>query len=170
VAAEVANNLNVPLGVVPVRKLGVPFSPELAFGAIAKDVVVLDEELVQRMGLTEAEIESVLLREGKELKRRERLYQGRLPSSLKNETVIVVDDGVATGATVLSALRSVKKQQPKHIIVAAPVCAPEISEKIKGHAKLVCLQAPHDFMAVGQYYQNFEQVTDAEVLTLVKKI
>jgi putative phosphoribosyl transferase len=167
VAYEVAKGLKLPLGVIVVRKLGVPDSPEVAFGAVAPGVRVIEHEMVRRLNIPESDIKSVLKKEELELKKRTALL-GPTPD-LRSKRVVIVDDGVATGSTARAAIYYAKKFNPQRITLAVPVCAPDIAGKLKNEVALICLQSPSDFLAVGQFYYNFEQVTDEEVLALAKK-
>jgi putative phosphoribosyl transferase len=172
VAFEIAKALSLPLDVFIVRKLGVPSHTELAMGAIASgDTVIVNQELVAQLGIEETSIERVLQAEQKELARRERLYRGNRPFPLlTGKTVILVDDGIATGATMQAAVASVKKYKPASIIIAVPVAAYETCIEIGNIVdKIICpLQAMH-FYAVGLWYKNFLQVSDAEVIELLEQ-
>jgi len=172
VAAEVARALQAPLDVVVVRKLGVPFQPELAMGAIAGDETeVLDNELVRALGLTEKDVEGVIARERAELERRERLYRGgHSPLDLKERTAILVDDGLATGSTMLAAVAFARKRLAKRVVVAVPVGSVEALEKLRAKAdECISLAAPEPFFSVGDWYWNFLPTEDAEVLRLLEE-
>jgi putative phosphoribosyl transferase len=172
VAYEVAQALGAPLDVFVVRKLGAPHQRELAMGAIASGGVrVVDESLVRRMGLSAREVEEVAAQERIELERRERLYRGggQLPD-LRGKTVIVVDDGLATGATLSAAARALRRLGPKSIVAAVPVGAPEACAALAGAVDAcVCLRRPSRFEAVGLWYDDFAQTTDEEVLRLLER-
>ncbi len=171
VAAEIATALEAPLDVLLVRKLGLPGHPELAMGAIASGgVQVVNEQVVRQAKITHKDIEAVAAREKEELKRRERTYRGDRPwPSLKERTVILVDDGLATGATMQAAIAAVKKQQPNRIIVAVPVAPPDTVNTLTSQAdEIVCPLQPQPFMAIGQWYGDFHQVSDSEVVSLLK--
>ncbi len=171
VAAEVARGLGAPMDVFLVRKLGVPAHPELAFGAIAGDgEVVLNREVVSLYGLDEASAGRVAARERAELLRREELYRKGMPAlELGGRTVILVDDGLATGATMKAAAAAVKAHGPKRVIVAVPVGAAETCADLESVAdEVVCLATPEPFQAVGLWYENFDQTTDAQVLELLR--
>jgi len=172
VAAEVATALQAPLDVVVVRKLGVPFQPELAMGAIAgDDVQVLDRELVRAAGLTDQDVAAVTARERAEVERRELLYRGgRPPLDLKELTVILVDDGLATGSTMLAAVAFARKRQAKRIVMAVPVASVDALEKLREKVhECVCLATPDPFFAVGEWYWTFLPTQDAEVIRLLEQ-
>lgn len=171
VAFEVAKLLDAPLDVFVVRKLGVPGHEELAFGAIASGGVrVFAEDTMKALRLTQSMIDAVIQTEEKELVRRERLYRGqRLLRDLRRKTVILVDDGLATGATMLAAVRAVRMYQPAQIVVAVPVAARETCAKLNEEADVVCVCAiePKPFYGVGMWYYDFSQTSDEEVQALL---
>jgi putative phosphoribosyl transferase len=170
VAFEVARALKAPLDVYVVRKLGLPGEEELAIGAIASGGVrVLNRALIAHLQVPEELIERVTVEEARELERRERLYRGdRRLIALQGRAVILVDDGLATGATMLAAVRSVRDQQPLRIIVAVPVASPSACEDIRGEVdQMICVATPEPFLAVGSWYDNFSQTSDAEVRSLL---
>jgi predicted phosphoribosyltransferase len=171
VAYEVALLLKAPLDVFIARKLGVPGQEELAFGAIASgDVMVLNEELVSLLRLNESTIDKIREAEIAELERRETLYRaGRPRLEVRGRTVIVVDDGLATGATMHAAVKALKKQHPKEVVVAVPVAASQICDEFKEEADVVavCAITPEPFFGVGIWYQDFSQTTDDEVRELL---
>jgi putative phosphoribosyl transferase len=172
VAYEVAQHLGVPLDLFIVRKLGVPGFEELAAGAIASGGVrVLNDDVVRALPHAEAIIESVTARETAELERREQSYRdGRPAPELRNRTVILVDDGLATGATMRAAVAALRQRGAAKIIVAAPVGAPETCHELAELVdETVCAIAPEFFQAVGQFYQDFSQTTDDEVRDLLKR-
>lgn len=172
VAFEVAKALNAPLDVFLVRKLGVPGHEELAMGAIASNGVrILNEEIIQSLDLSEEAIASAAVREQQELERRERAYRGdRPPLEVSDRTVILVDDGLATGATLHAAAVAIAQQHPQQIVAAVPVSAPETCDELKVEAdKIICAETPKPFYAVGLWYDQFPQTTDAEVRDLLKR-
>jgi putative phosphoribosyl transferase len=166
VAAEVASRLGAPLDVFVVRKLGVPWQPELAMGAIASGgVLVRNERVLQLLPDPEASLAQVRQREQAVLAGREAMYRGQRPAlDLAGKRVIVVDDGVATGATMKAAVKALRKSGASSVIVAVPVGAPDTCRELEEEADaLVCLQSPRLFSAVGQWYEDFGQTTDEEV-------
>ena len=172
VAFEVAQALHGPLDVLVVRKLGVPFHPEVAFGAIGEDdTQVLNTKLVQRLGISREGITAVARRERAELLRRVALYRGdRAPLELVGRTVMIVDDGLATGATARVAVEVARARGAKRIIIAVPVSAPEAAAELGRLAdEVISLQVPTQFQAVGEWYEDFNQTTDDEVTSLLRK-
>ena len=170
VAAEVAAALQLPLDVLCVRKLGVPFQRELAMGAIASGgAVVRNEEVLAGWPAATAAFERVLAQELGELARRERAYRGSAPPlKLQGRTVIIVDDGLATGATMEAAVRALRSLQASRIVVAVPVASPEAHARIAAVAdEVVTLATPQGFSAVGEWYRDFDQTSDAEVTRLL---
>jgi len=166
VAAEIANRLRVPLDVLLVRKLGVPGHPELAMGAVAAGgVQVLSPVLIADLAIPAALVQQVAARERLELDRRDRLFRGgRSPLIIQGRTIILVDDGLATGSTMEVALIALGRLQPASIVVAVPVGARSTCDRLRGMAnRVVCLRAPESFDAVGLWYDDFEQTTDDEV-------
>ena len=171
VAYEVARALNLPLDVFIVRKLGVPGQEELAMGAIASGRVrVLNHAVIGALGLSQAEINEVLRREEQELRRREEQYRGRRsPLNLTGKTVILVDDGLATGATMWAAVTAVRQQEPARVVMAVPVAAPAECDAFKQIAdEVICAITAEPFHAVGLWYQDFPQMTDDEVRALLE--
>jgi putative phosphoribosyl transferase len=172
VAFEVAQSLHAPLDVFVVRKLGVPRDEELAFGAIASGGVrVLNPLLISDWGITEEIINAVASREQKELERRERAYRGARPApEVRGQTVILIDDGLATGATMLAATKALRQQEPGEIVVAVPVAAPETCEKFRPEVDhIVCAVTPEPFYAVSRWYEDFSETTDDEVRDLLER-
>jgi predicted phosphoribosyltransferase len=172
VAFELARAFGAPLDVFLVRKLGVPGYEELAMGAVATGGVrVLNDEIVRGLGISEHEIDAVVARELRELSRRDRLYRGdRPPSDVAGRTVILVDDGLATGATMRAAIAAVRQQQPARIVVAVPTASPDTCEALKAEADdVVCAMTPEPFLAVGHWYEDFTQTTDDEVRELLAR-
>lgn len=172
VAYAIASALNVPLDVFVVRKLGVPGEEELAMGAIASGGVrVLSRELIEELGLTDEDVERVAARELAELQRRERVFRGDRPfPDLEGKTVIIVDDGIATGATMRAAIRAVRAHRPARVSVAVPVGAPQALEALQDEAdELICLLSPEVLMGIGAWYQDFSQLSDAEVMAYLRR-
>jgi putative phosphoribosyl transferase len=172
VAYEVARRLHAPLDVFVVRKLGVPGQEELAMGAIASGGVrVLNPAVVDVWGIPASVIEEVTEREQRELERREKLYRGtRPPLEVEGRTVILVDDGIATGSTMRAAVAALRKLKPARIIVAAPVAAPQACELLAEEAdEVVCDFAPDPFYSVGLWYDDFAQNTDEEIRELLER-
>ena len=172
VGFEVARELGVPLDVFVVRKLGLPAQPELAMGAIASGgVQVLNQEVVQTLGVPASTIEEVAAREQEELDRREQLYRGDRPGhSVEGKTIILVDDGVATGSTMRAAVKAVRMQHPGEIVVAIPVAPPETCEALRKDAdRVVCIRTPEPFLALGAWYASFVQTPDAEIQDLLAR-
>ncbi len=172
VAVEVARALHAPLDLMLVRKIGVPYQPELAMGAVADGappVVVLNDDIVAAVMPSEAAIAAAVERESAEIARRRALYLGgRPPLSAAGRVAIVVDDGLATGATARAALRALKRQKPMRLVLAIPVAPAETVAALKPDAdEIVCPQVLEDFIAVGAYYRNFRQVEDADVARLL---
>jgi putative phosphoribosyl transferase len=170
VAYEAAQALNAPLDVFIVRKLGVPDHEELAMGAIASGgIQVLNYDVICALDIPEEIIEKIVAREQKELERREQLYRdGRPAPDVKGQTVILIDDGLATGATMRAALRALREQEPARLIVAVPVAAPSTCLELLGEADdVICTSTPEPFFGVGLWYQNFEQTSDQEVHDLL---
>jgi putative phosphoribosyl transferase len=166
VAYEVANALAAPLDVFIVRKLGLPGQEELAMGAIASGGVrVLNAEVVRSLGIPPSVIDAVAAREQRELERRERLYRdGRGAADVRGRTVILVDDGLATGSTMRAAIEALRRQGPAHIVVAVPVATPEACEEFRNDVdECVCTATPRPFYGVGAWYRDFSQTTDDEV-------
>jgi putative phosphoribosyl transferase len=171
VGYEISRALGAPLAVFVVRKLGVPGHRELAMGAIASGgVKILNDEVVRHLAIPAAAIDRVAEEEMRELTRRERLYNGPHPlPALAGRTAILVDDGLATGSTMRAAVRAARMLQPARVIVAVPVAASDTCEKLQAEADdVVCLQTPEPFMAVGLWYRNFDQTSDAEVQQLLE--
>lgn len=171
VAYEVARGLDVPLDVFLVRKLGLPGHEEFAIGAIASGGIrILNEDAVRAFGITKAEIEAITAEEQVELERRERRYRGtRPPPGVTGKTVILVDDGLATGATMRAAVAALRAQRPARIVVAVPTAAPETCAELAEEVdEIVCAMTPEPFYAVGLWYENFEQITDDEVRALLE--
>lgn len=172
VAFEVAKALKAPLDIFVVRKLGVPGHEELAMGAIASGGVrVINDDVMNHLGLPGAVIDAVAAKEEKELARRERAYRGVRPApDVRGRTVILVDDGLATGSTMRAAAAALRKQQPARIIVAVPVAASQTYEEFKTEVdEIVCGETPEPFMGVGRWYHDFSQTSDEEVHRLLEQ-
>jgi putative phosphoribosyl transferase len=172
VGFAVAKALQVPLDVMVVRKLGIPGHEEFAMGAIASGgEYVLNHDLVQKIGVPAQMIEATTRRELAELERREAVYRaGRPPLQLRGCSVILVDDGLATGATMQVAVKAVRNAEPARIIVAVPVGAPETCSEMKKEAdEVICYCTPDPFHAVGLWYEDFSQTTDEEVMKLLEQ-
>ena len=172
VGFEIAKTLHVDLDVFLVRKLGVPGQEELAMGAIASGgVKVLNEPLIQYLGIPPTVIDRVTAREQQEIERRERAYrEGRPALPVANRTAILVDDGLATGASMLAAARAVRDQKPKRIIVAVPLASRNACEEFRQHVDdVICAETPEPFYSVGAWYEDFSQTADAEVRELLER-
>lgn len=171
VAFEVAKRLNAPLDVIVVRKLGVPGQEELAFGAIASGGGrVLNENLVRALRLSDETIERITIRERAELERRELMYGSpQLASDVKGKTVLIVDDGLATGATMRAAAAAIRKLEPRAIVVGVPVGSSDTCSELVNRADVicVCVDTPEPFYGVGMWYEDFSQTSDAEVSDLL---
>ena len=171
VAAEIAERLGMPLDVILVRKLGLPFQPEVAMGAVGEgDVRIVDVDLALRAGVTAAELSEVERREREVLEHRRMTLRGERPRrDLTGQDVLVVDDGIATGATAEAACKVARRLGAAHVIVAAPVGAREALDRIPDADRIVCLEMPAVFRAVGNHYRHFAQTTDAEVMRLLRR-
>lgn len=171
IAFEVATALNLPLDVFVLRKLGVPGHEEFAFGAIGSGGVrVLDREVVEALGLSDLIIEAVTRVEKAELARREQTYRGGWPLlDVRGQTVILVDDGIATGASITAGVRALRQMQPAAIVIAAPVAPLAAVNRLRREVDdVVCAEIPETFFGVGQFYYDFSQVSDEEVNELLK--
>lgn len=174
VGYEVADKLNAPLDIVLVRKIGAPRQRELALGAVADGDhpdVVINQEIQAELGIDDSYIKAESEKQLEEIERRRRLYLGaRSPVEVRGRTAILVDDGIATGATVRAALRATRRRQPQAVILAVPVAPPATIAALREEAdKILCLHTPSDFAGVGQFYADFEQVDDATVSALLRK-
>ena len=172
VGYEAARELGAPLDVFLVRKLGLPGHEELAMGAVATGGVrVLNDQVVRALGVPDYVIDAVAAWEEQELARRERLYRGdRPPPDVRGRTVILVDDGLATGATMHAAIQALREQQPARIVVAVPTASPETCERLREEVDdVICAVTPEPFYAVGLWYENFSQTTDEEVRELLAR-
>jgi putative phosphoribosyl transferase len=172
VAHEVARVLGAPLDVALVRKLGAPGQPELGIGAVGEDgTVVLDEDTIVALGVTREQIEAVAEREAVELERRRRLYRGDTAAiDVAGRTVLLVDDGIATGVTTTAACEMLRRRGAQRLIVAVPVCAHSALERLGDRlGEVVCLHRPPRFRGVGAWYDDFTQTSDAEVVELLRR-
>jgi len=172
VAAEIAAALEAPLDLVLVRKIGVPFQPELAMGAVIdgqEPLVVRNEQVICMAEINQSEFDAIRDRELEEIERRRKLYLGNRPHpELKGQTVIIVDDGIATGATIRVALRAIRMRKPRKLILAVPVAPTQSLDELRTEAdEIVCLEDYEDFGAIGLYYSDFRQISDAEVIELL---
>jgi len=170
VGHAVAERLGIPLDVVIPRKVGAPGNPELGLGAVAPGVRVLDERLVEELGVSREYLEREIEAQEREIARREAAYRaGRPPVDVKGKTAIVVDDGVATGGTAVAACRWARKAGAARVVMAVPVAPRQARAMLEREAdQLVVLATPDPFFAVGQWYEDFDQVTDQEVVSLLQ--
>jgi len=169
---EIARSLNAPLDIVIVRKIGFPGQPEFGIGAISETgTTVLNESIISSFGVPRDYIESAIARQKEDISRRVELYRkGKRLSHLEGKTIILVDDGVATGATMKAAIATLKEEKIKKLIVAIPVAPPSIADELEKMVdEFICLDTPFDFMAVGAHYRDFSQVSDAEVVELLQR-
>ena len=174
VGFEVARALEAPLDLVLVRKIGAPQQPELAVAAVVdgeKMEVVINEDVLEALGLSEDDVREQVKREVEEIERRRRIYlEGRERVRVRGRTALVVDDGIATGATVRAALRAVRRREPSHLVLAVPVAPPETVQLLRREVEeVVCLATPSPFGAIGQFYVDFRQVGDDEVRDLLER-
>jgi putative phosphoribosyl transferase len=172
VAFQVAQALHVPLDVFICRKLGVPGQEELALGAVASGGVrVLNDEIIGLLGISPAKIEQIAALQQGELERRERTYRGdRPPLDVRGKIAILIDDGIATGASMLAALTALRRLEPARIVVAVPVAPLSTIERLRQTAdEVACVDTPEEFYAIGQFYEGFSQTTDEEVCELLRQ-
>ncbi len=174
VATEVARRLEAPLDLLLVRKIGVPSQPELAMGAVvdgSDPIVVRNEDVIRASDIGEETFQTVCRREHEELERRRKRYLGdRTPLDIKGRTAIVIDDGIATGATVRAAIRGLRRRDPAAIVVAVPVAPPDAVAALRAEAdEVVCLEQPAFFGAIGAFYDDFLQLTDEEVIATLEE-
>jgi putative phosphoribosyl transferase len=175
VAAEVARALHAPLDLILVRKIGVPFQPELAMGAVVDGPVprvIRNEEIIRMAGVSEADFARVRDRELAEIRRRRARYLADRPhADVKDRVAIVIDDGVATGASTRVALRAVRAQHPAHLILAIPVAPTEVLRELPEEVdEIVCLESHRHFRAIGYYYADFGQIADEEVIAILAEL
>ena len=174
VAAEVAASLDAPLDLILVRKIGLPSQPELAMGAVVdgnKPTVIRNNDVIESSGVSERTFQQVCGEERAEIERRRQRYLGgRARSEVKGKVVIIVDDGIATGATTLAAIRAVRKREPKELVLAVPVAPVDAVEKLHSEVDaIVCLETPRDLGAIGYFYRDFRQISDDEVIAILKR-
>lgn len=172
IGIEIAKTLNAPLNVIVVRKLGAPGQNELGIGAIAEGgVKILDNKTIALLNISKDKLQEIINQENEELIRRVKVYRkGKKLTGLKNKTVIIVDDGLATGLTAKAAIAFVKKQKPKKIIFAAPICAIDSAANLRKDVdELICSSMPSEFRSVGSFYENFPQLFDQQVIEILNK-
>jgi predicted phosphoribosyltransferase len=169
VGSAIAERLHLAFDVVVARKLGVPWQPELAMGAIAGRVRLLDEQLVRELGVDDDGVEVIVNREQAEIDRQEEIYRdGRAPPDLRGRYIVLVDDGIAMGSTMMAAARYVRSMNPAKVVIAVPVGSRQACMRLMPEVDdLVCLAVPEPFQAVGRWYRNFHQVSDSEVQALL---
>jgi len=169
VGFAVADRLHLPLDVIVARKLGVPWQPELAMGAVAGGARILDDRMIRELGIAGEDVEEAVVREQAEMRRREELYRGGKPAlDLAGRTAILVDDGLATGSTMRAAVLHARSFRPAKVIIGVPVGSREACSRLGREVdELVCLATPELFIAVGEWYRDFQQVGDAEVSDLL---
>jgi putative phosphoribosyl transferase len=171
VAAEIARELGAPLDVIVARKLGAPFQPELAIGAVARGASMLNENLVRRLEISPQELDRITAAALSEVERyEERFREGRPAEPVEGRTVVLADDGLATGATATAAVRALRRRRPARVVVAMPACAPESARQLEAEVdELLCLTRSPYFYAVGQFYEDFSQLEDDEVERLLRE-
>ena len=170
VGFAIAQALHLPMDVLVARKLGVPWQHELAMGALAGESLTLDQQLIRDLRISRQDVDAAVIRERAELERREKLYRGGRPAPLvRGRTVLLVDDGLATGSTMLAAARYVRSLGPASLKIAVPVGSEQACQLVESECnECVCLAKPRPFSAVGQWYEDFQQVSDAEVANLLE--
>ncbi len=172
VAAPIARALKAPLDILLVRKIGVPWQPEFAAGSIIdgeRPDIIMNEDVMRATGVKQSEIDAIAKRELLEIERRRALYApGRKPLSAKGKTAILVDDGIATGASMRAAIAGVRRREPLRIVVAVPVAPPDTVAELRRQAdEVICLAEPEPFGAVGYFYRDFHQLEDSEVIPIL---
>jgi len=172
VAAEVSETLSAPLDVIIARKLRAPFQPELGIGAVVDGdhIIILNDDLVSTVGATKEYLDREIAHQQEEIDRRLQLYRGDRPSpEISGKTAIVIDDGIATGYAFRAALEGLRRRHPLRLVAAAPVSAQDSARMLQAYAdEVVCLEIPEFFMAVGSWYQNFDQTSDEEVAAILR--
>jgi len=171
-AYEIAHNLSAPLDIVIVRKIGFPGQPELGIGAVSETgAIVLNESIISTYGVPKDYIEREIARQKEEISRRVKLYRkGKSLPNLEDKTIILVDDGVATGATIKAAISTLRKEKIRKLIAALPVAPPGMAGELRQMVDtFICIETPFDFMAVGAYYNDFTQVSDEEVIDFLER-
>lgn len=171
VGEVIARELGAPLDVVVPRKIGAPGNPELAIGAVAPGIRVLDPRMVGALGVTDRYLDREIAEQEAEIERRQRAYRGgRPPQPVKGRVAIVVDDGVATGSTAVAALRWARARGAERVVLAVPVAPPQSLERLRAEAdEVVVLETPQPFLAVGEWYRDFDQTTDEEVVSALAR-
>ena len=174
VAAEVAESLEAPLDLILVRKIGTPMQPELAMGAVVdgeQPVIVRNQDVIDLTGVSDETFDAVCKKELAEIDRRREHYLGnRDRADVQGQVAIIVDDGIATGATTLAAIQALRKREPKELILAVPVAPLDTLQRLHTEVDaIVCLDTPRDFGAIGYYYRDFRQVSDDEVIAILKR-
>jgi predicted phosphoribosyltransferase len=174
VAAEIAASLDAPLDLILVRKIGLPSQPELAMGAVVdgdKPTVIRNNDVIELSGVSERTFQQVCREEHAEIERRRQRYLGgRARSEVRGKVAIIVDDGIATGATTLAAIRAVRKREPKELVLAVPVAPVDAVEKLHSEVDtIVCLETPRDLGSIGYFYRDFRQISDDEVIAILKR-
>ena len=171
VGYEVARALGLPLDVIIPRKIGAPYQPELAIGAIGEDEYVLDQQTVQYLGVSQQYISEEIERQKREIERRWKLYRNDRPfPDLTGKTAILADDGIATGYTTMAAARAIRKRKPAKLVLAVPIAPPESVARLRPEVdELIVLDTPEPFFAVGSWYEVFDQTTDEEVIELLHR-
>ena len=172
VGFEIASALGAPLDVIIARKLGAPGMPEFGIGAIAPGgVLIVDERTTHYLGISKEQIDLIAAREREEMERRINLYRGGRPMpEIRNRTVILVDDGIATGVTARAAIQTIRRQKPHRLTLAVPVCAPDTARLLRSEVdSFVCIESPHDFRAISLWYADFRQTSDEEVISLLNR-
>ncbi len=171
VGAEIAKKFGLKMDIIIPRKIGSPGNPEAAIGAVAQDgTTIIDSHLIERMGISESELKNIVSSKINEIKRRMLVYVGNeSPRNYKGKQLIVVDDGVATGYTMVAALRSVRNYQPGEMVLLVPVAPPDVLLMLEKEVdRVVCLYTPETFYGVGQFYRHFEQTSDEEVINILR--